>query len=1605
MQLADLTKKREKWVAASRENGFEEGIANLLTELYPDNAHFIYELLQNAEDTEADSVRFTLSNEGIRFEHNGKRLFNLKDVESITSIGVSTKRNDPTAIGKFGVGFKAVFAYTNTPEIHSGDFHFKINDLVVPESLPSTADDGATVFHFPFDNPKKDAPKAVEEIERGLCSLADNTLLFLNHIRQIEYLLPNGQSGKLRRVEVDDQGIGQHIEIHANQGEAEAASNWLRYCKEVSITDEIGKTMTYQVAIAFRLEHRIDDSESGQNDKKKGKRKAPKPRAKWSIAPCEPGQVSIFFPAEKETSNLRFHLHAPFASTVARDSVRDCDANEGLRDALAQLTTEAMEDIRDRGLLTMSFLAVMPNKADGLPAFYQPIREALIEAFQEKNLLPTKSGSHQHAAGLYWGPSDISAVIDDDDLSLLTNFEPPLWAANAPQKGQREDKFLESLEIDDWGWEALKDAIFKTRQNQEQKIEIETWLSGKADIWLMRFYALMDACCERTRSDDRSSPLLSAWKSLAGIRVTTDGTESVEHVTPRDAYLPQRVANKGRSKPIDDPIKIRLVKPEVYERGRLGENTKKSARDFLELVGVREYDERAEIERRLECYSKTDKKTIPEGHYRDIRAFMEFLKKNPADVNLFIGVSFLLSIFDPQNQLCWTKPKDVFLDGPYETTGLCELTEIHRKRLLWPEYLERLGKSVIPDEFISFLKNVGVMHQLEVTTANARQNTQIHKRSSSHESDYQINIDWTIRDIDKYLSKKHQTASRMIWIAVLQADAEAATAKYRPNQKRPIETAQSQLVQHLKSCAWIPDEHGAFHEPQNMTRGMLPKEFPYDDRNGLLTEIGFEKKEREASEEFKTRDAEAKQFGAESAEEIEEGLALLRALREGRIVVVQKENLERSEKNGSGSESGPNGSGQSQGEDVEPSPATTTQGGDANNSPVLRRITNRIRKPRSPSTPLETDVEQPEPPEDDDDYTPAPVDYSRRIALAEERNATEITRLEREQELLNKANALPRYTYGWFLALLELECMANSEKNYDGKTISISFGRVEKDLVSPKTIILNEPNRFIPQSVEELSGVPIYLDFGDGRTGKLYVESFTAKEFSLLGKLKSVDELNGLDLGKVVEARINVQNPSFLLQELLNRFRDLGFDEEFDMKANLTPDIEFVFGPPGTGKTTHLAEKVLIPLMSGTEMARVLVLTPTNKAADVLTSRIMDTMGADTSYRDWLVRFGTSADNRIEAAGLWRDRSFDIGALDRSVTVTTIARFAYDGFTTEHGKLYEMEWDAVVFDEASMIPLVNIIYPLYQRKARKFVVAGDHFQIEPNVAVEQWKDENIYTLVGLDKPGSFADPGTEPHDYPVTNLETQYRSIPAIGDVFSRFTYNGILKHHRPVGSQRPLKVDGIDITPLNLIKFPVSKYESIYRAKRLNSGTPYQTYSALFTFEFVRWLVRQIQKNHAGEPPFRIGIIAPYRAQANLLSKLNDSQVATPGDVEIQVGTIHGFQGDECDIIIAVLNPPPTISSSPRMFLNKQNILNVAISRARDYLFIVMPDGETEGIRNLRKVLRIESLVKSGGGFSEFASHAVEETWEQHVRRRHFQQVERPHWDKGLFPSRVSFL
>ena len=107
--------------------------------------------------------------------------------------------------------------------------------------------------------------------------------------------------------------------------------------------------------------------------------------------------------------------------------------------------------IRDQGLLTISFLAVLPNPADNLTGFYEPIREAIIQAFEEDALTPMKRGGHAAAKDLIKGPASMVEVLDSDDFLLLTGSPGRSWAVNPPPQSQREKRFLDSLDIPDWG--------------------------------------------------------------------------------------------------------------------------------------------------------------------------------------------------------------------------------------------------------------------------------------------------------------------------------------------------------------------------------------------------------------------------------------------------------------------------------------------------------------------------------------------------------------------------------------------------------------------------------------------------------------------------------------------------------------------------------------------------------------------------------------------------------------------------------------------------------------------------------------------------------------------------------------------------------------------------------------------------------------------------------------------------------------------------------------------------------------------------------------------------------------------------------------------------
>jgi hypothetical protein len=128
----ELIKMRKEFIESVKKNRF--GLNVILPELYNDSSHFIYEILQNAEDAKDEKVRgakkveFELFEDRLDIYHNGAD-FDYDDIDGVTGIGISKKKDDLTSIGKFGVGFKSVFAVTETPYIFSGEYKIKIEEF------------------------------------------------------------------------------------------------------------------------------------------------------------------------------------------------------------------------------------------------------------------------------------------------------------------------------------------------------------------------------------------------------------------------------------------------------------------------------------------------------------------------------------------------------------------------------------------------------------------------------------------------------------------------------------------------------------------------------------------------------------------------------------------------------------------------------------------------------------------------------------------------------------------------------------------------------------------------------------------------------------------------------------------------------------------------------------------------------------------------------------------------------------------------------------------------------------------------------------------------------------------------------------------------------------------------------------------------------------------------------------------------------------------------------------------------------------------------------------------------------------------------------------
>ena len=602
-------------------------------------------------------------------------------------------------------------------------------------------------------------------------------------------------------------------------------------------------------------------------------------------------------------------------------------------------------------------------------------------------------------------------------------------------------------------------------------------------------------------------------------------------------------------------------------------------------------------------------------------------------------------------------------------------------------------------------------------------------------------------------------------------------------------------------------------------------------------------------------------------------------------------------------------------------------------------------------------------------------------------NITQQSIEEERKEILDEIGNETRYSYNWFERYLKY--LTTFEQIAETTTQkSITFQKITtylvNDKVSEKYFLLKGANSLIPLNIEAFEDFSVSIVFSNHRKEKIELEGVSKKGQDLLIYCpKGIKKEIVANFNRIVNLRINFTPTLNLIEKLYKAFTNEEIITPWEDINESTPPIQYIYGPPGTGKTTELSN-IILKQHEDNPILKCLILTPTNKAADVIAKKLVE-----KSNNISVIRLGSATDPELEFKydDIYQI-SLDENTLDgANVIISTVHRLPYYDIYVPNGPNINLfhpsiKWDFVILDESSMINLPHIVFALHAFKsvdiANPVIVAGDPKQIPPVVDSSdkdleelEMDDENIYKMFGIH---SFQEPEKQVREIDTMKpLTTQYRSVLEIGQLFSEFSYNGLLNHHRDKHQNSSIPLPDSFLpelkAPISFINIPIDIENSVTTPRKLLYSS-YHMQSGILAAE----LVKYFDTCNTEAKKFNIGIISPYKAQSMLISKLITS-LEISDNVNVHCDTVHGFQGDECDIIIFVVNPNnEKYTGHKKSLLSKEYIYNVAISRAQDYLWVINP---FENIKTNPFINKISQIKHSNNGSS---SIITSQTIEGHI-------------------------
>lgn len=527
------------------------------------------------------------------------------------------------------------------------------------------------------------------------------------------------------------------------------------------------------------------------------------------------------------------------------------------------------------------------------------------------------------------------------------------------------------------------------------------------------------------------------------------------------------------------------------------------------------------------------------------------------------------------------------------------------------------------------------------------------------------------------------------------------------------------------------------------------------------------------------------------------------------------------------------------------------------------------------------------------------------------------------------------------------------QKNHDqrhsfqvGSVVGLFSGTEDKDKTlggvvsylkdATMRIVLNQSN--LPDWVEE-DALGVNLLFDDGT----YREMDRAIKAVMNAKNDRLSELRSIFYGGN-KARFSNEHTYEL--PTLNEVQNQAF-----AKIVHAEDVAFVHGPPGTGKTTTLTKCIK-------EVAKkekqVLVCAPSNAAVDLLVeklvneglnvlrlghparltpevvensldvriskhadfARLKDLRQQSEEYRKLAGKYKRNfgQNERKQRELLYKEARQLKGAsrdLETYITENLVHQAEVIACTVTgaaNSLIGDRIFKTVFIDESSQAMEAATWIPII--RAKRVIMSGDHFQLPPTIkSIEAARKGLEHTL--------FAK-GQESQPEAVVMLEKQYRMHPAIMGFSSERFYHGKLQADESILSRPPVFEE-----PVMWVDTAGAGYDERVKDETLST---YNTEEAQMVVKLLA-----LEKLEG----MSVGIIAPYKAQVELLTKLvNESQALAPYRAQIGINSVDAFQGQERDVIFISL-----VRSNDRGeigFLKEYRRLNVAMTRAKQRLVLI---------------------------------------------------------------------